>query len=1235
MFHLNVRVAWHDNRWNGAVCQNPALNSFCMDLDRIRKERSETTELQLSGKWFADIPPADIPPCRAEAGAFMNDREWVRIVQHPYANNNKTQATHGHLRPTNIIVKPYSTFAVPFYWMLRANQQRIEESLPGSLPPDEEAPFKSAWVFSRARQEALSEIFFSRLLPGQSLVFFYTKSGHPLDESFSRLLVGVGRIERISPMLRYETCHPDKTNTYPLWDRLFHHSIRLDGDQGFLLPYHEYLEPTGDFVEDTHRKELLSTIAVVPERKDIMAFSYAGEHAAPEVALSALVKCLEAVRKIRDHGIASGPWAQRENWLNEQIASVWVDRGAFPGAGSALEAIGMRLGTSLVLELMASGQVKPLDDPWVVLDAILRGRAKPPQSAYAADIKAVAKTWEGLHPTRRSLLRLLSRFSLSPQQMRRWFEPRRREQAVRHRVDDRAILENPYRIAEVDFGDMDDCPISVATIDRGMLPDARVAAAHPVEAPSRMDSSLDHRRVRAGLVTILRHAADQGDALLTESDALARMETLELAQPCVASTDWLNGNHAYLTGEIEQAEVILDPAEGIAVNCLQLTDLSKGEHRLASLLRGRTAAPLASLGEDWAQLLIATLEEGGIKVNQSDLRHAAALKEQAEALERATCRKLSVLIGSAGTGKTTVLGALLKSPKLRQDGVLFLAPTGKARVRLAQKAQAEAMTVAQFLYALDRYDSIRQRVLFTGQEQRRKERTVVIDECSMLTMNDLLATLLALDLGHVQRIILVGDPNQLPPIGVGRPFADLVAHLEALCEAKIEAGEALARLTVELRTTAGAPSDTLRLASWFNREPQPVDADRILGDITSGTQLNDLDLCFWQTPGELYTRLEEQFVSRLRLTAPEDIQGFNAALGLTEAGWVPFDDHNGAENFQLLSPVRLHPYGVHALNRWIQQRYRQLQLRSARQPWGLSLGDEEIVWGDKVILTRNGRRAGWDSKRQAKSEEYLANGEIGIACQAMGGMKNKLLNVAFANRPDVRFGFEKQSFSADASPLELAYALTVHKAQGSEFRTVFVIIPKTKTARSRFLSRELLYTALTRSRDRLVLLIEGTDASALFALAKPENSEIARRNTNLFTGGVRRDGELFPYAAHLVHRTTRDEMVQSKSELAIANYLHGRGLPYYYIRPFTAVDGGRTLYPDFTFIKDSGDLILWEHLGMLDQAGYRSGWDWKRAWYQRHGFIEGVNLFTTAEGPGLDMQHVMETADRVEEALET
>jgi hypothetical protein len=303
-------------------------------------------------------------------------------------------------------------------------------------------------------------------------------------------------------------------------------------------------------------------------------------------------------------------------------------------------------------------------------------------------------------------------------------------------------------------------------------------------------------------------------------------------------------------------------------------------------------------GSQWSELILAALKENGTNPDLNNLRHAAALDEQAKALERLTTRKLSVLVGRAGTGKTTVLAGLLGSEKLSSGGILFLAPTGKARVRLSQKANANAMTVAQFLYQLDRYDGLRQRVRFEGEEKYRKEKTVVIDECSMLTMDDLLATLLALDLAHVKRVILVGDPNQLPPIGVGRPFADLVAYLDNAAPEAPYCG-ALARLGIELRTAdQGAPSDTLKLASWFTREQQPADAEWVLSEEGQGENLNDLHVCTWQTPSDLYRLFGEQFVSRLGLSTPDDVIGFNVnALGLTKEGWVPFEDHDGAERF--------------------------------------------------------------------------------------------------------------------------------------------------------------------------------------------------------------------------------------------------------------------------------------------------------------------------------------------------
>jgi hypothetical protein len=76
LHHLNLRVAWHDNRWNGRVCLAPAKNTFCIDLERILLERDEAKEEAIRGKEFSDLKEGELPPCQAESGAFMNDRPW-------------------------------------------------------------------------------------------------------------------------------------------------------------------------------------------------------------------------------------------------------------------------------------------------------------------------------------------------------------------------------------------------------------------------------------------------------------------------------------------------------------------------------------------------------------------------------------------------------------------------------------------------------------------------------------------------------------------------------------------------------------------------------------------------------------------------------------------------------------------------------------------------------------------------------------------------------------------------------------------------------------------------------------------------------------------------------------------------------------------------------------------------------------------------------------------------------
>lgn len=1226
MRHLTLRVAWHDRAWDGRVCTKPSENAFCIALDRIHLERDDVYEDDVAESEFASLGPHALPPCRAETGAFMSSEPWEREFKHPYQDRKEAEQTHGHLLPTVFEVPPHSAFAIPFAWLNRRDQEAIEESTPERLPEDQEPPFPTAWVFGRRRQEALLDLFFREIKDGKSLVFFYTKEGQPISDAISRLIVGVGRVTKVGKPIEYDSVGSKALP--PVWDRLIHHSIREDGVDGFLMPYHAYLKPTGDPEEDLRRRELLREIAVTPEPSHTRRFSYFSEHASADVALSTLIRLLDAVRRVKSHGIAPGPWDAREEWLNEQIARTWIERGAFPGLGSALEALGMRLGTALALELIATGAVGSDDDPWPVVEELMRGDREPPQRAYAPDLQAVRPTWAKLTDERKSLLQLLSRFALMPEQARRWFEVARRNAASTTALTDREILQNPYRIAECDLGAVAEPAVSMGVIDRGLFPDPAVAAKCPVPEVSRVESPADRRRVRAAAVTVLRRAADEGDSLLSAIEVLTRIERLDLARPCVVPLDWFAGNNEFLEGVVRQLEVeVATPgADPTVVRALQLDGHADTENRLAKTLLKRAEKTVPSSGAVWRDLLVEAIRQTGGKVDLNDPRHVDALGEQELALERITTRRLGVLVGRAGTGKTSVLGALVRAPEIAKDGVLLLAPTGKARVRLKRTTGKEASTIAQFLYRLGRYDGARQRALFNGGQTHRQEKTVVIDECSMLTMDDLYAVLRALDLGHVQRLILVGDPNQLPPIGVGRPFADLVGVLdEPASDDERAAAEVLARLTVEVRTALGGPSDALRLAAWFTNEPQPKDADRVLSDLDLGGEFNDLSIVTWRTPEELRLRMTEQLREHLGLASPDDAEGFDRFLGLTEEGWVPYEDHDGAERFQVLSPVRAHPHGVRDLNRWFQRRYR------ARGRRARTLGDEQIGRKDKVIQLRNERRDGW-SQQTGSQEEYLANGEIGTVARVKEVKGRTYFDVAFAGRAPLRFGYERKSFGESGGPLELAYALTVHKAQGSDFGIVFFVLPKT-----RMLSRELLYTGLTRAKEKLVLFVEGDDSSELYSFTLPERSETARRNTNLFRSVVREDADITPYAEHLIHRLADGRMVRSKSELAIAIELQRLGMwdRCYYERPLEGTDRPGKLRPDFTFIDAGGDPIIWEHLGMLNKQSYRESWEWKLQWYAENGYELGKNLFTTEDGPdgGLDQSSIEAVARRIEDEI--
>ncbi len=526
-------------------------------------------------------------------------------------------------------------------------------------------------------------------------------------------------------------------------------------------------------------------------------------------------------------------------------------------------------------------------------------------------------------------------------------------------------------------------------------------------------------------------------------------------------------------------------------------------------------------------------------------------------------------------------------------------------------------TIAQFLRP-HRYDSATGRYRLSNHPTEAGARTVIIDESSMLTEEMLGALIQALK--GVHRLILIGDPRQLPPIGAGRPFVDIVKRLapDGITEKFPRVGPGYAELTIR-RRQAGEDREDLQLAEWFSGSPIAPGEDDVFDKVVRTGESKHVRFVQWDSADSLRAQLIEVLVQELKLSGPEDIAGFDAKLG--GEPWnemVFFNPRRGdvpgaaeaAESWQVLSPVRSAMSGVPELNRLIHKQFRQPMIDAARKrinrKYPKPMGAEEIVYGDKVInLVNTDPTLWWNKHRKvypAKDDAYIANGEIGLA---MGYFWKKgkpdlrwKLEVEFSSQPSFKYDFTARDFGEENSPvLELAYALTVHKSQGSEFGTVILVLPNP----CRLMSRELLYTALTRQKDRVIILHQGP-RSDLRKYSSDDRSETARRLTNLFAAPSPINIEGRFYEEYLIHRTARGEMVRSKSEVIIADHLSNHDVEYGYEQPLTI--GGVTKYPDFT-IEDaeSGQTFYWEHCGMLHVPSYRRRWDEKLQWYITNGIV--------------------------------
>lgn len=1156
--HLSARLAWHDRGWDGCVCDEPHLNASCIVHQHIRDKRDDAKERERSGSPLETLRQEQgwLPPCSRDPAAYA-DIGFVLTHNDPLEFRR--------LPSVEETIPAYSHCPSPYRWMREENFRDICEAENLRIrDPDE--PKEAGWVFEPDRQRALLTHFWEKIELKKSLIFYYVNQGNPLDEKASRLLVGIGRIANVAPMIYFGTKR-NYQDQYPVWSRCVTQDYPT---QGVRLPYQEYLRAGQD------PQNILCRIP----RKALLAFSYVGEHVSDDIAITVIEQMIQSVEVVSSEGIVPGDWESSLAWLNDVLEEVWSGRGAFPGIGSVLrfldfsKAIGFQ---KAVLVPMAKRSRNPLDYVLSILD----GAEDPPSDEYRQGLLRAREKWNKI-PSRHDLLKKLTRFELSLDQVKRIADT---DGLWKYGISasEAEIVENPYRIAEEDLGAWNSDPVALETIDHGVLPfgDAALFPDDNEASPS------DRRRVRAVANAELKLAAESGDTVLTVPDLLDRVANhfperrkCECDREIFANDQSYHGARLWLKCDEDPQLVALRPLQAL-------------EQDSASTLRRRTKRDIVPPGPaiDWDAALAS---EFGPATTE---REQAAFDEKAAALDVLMRKKLSVLTGGAGTGKTSVVKVFLDRLEAAEgkNPILLLAPTGKARVRLATKTKRNASTIHQFLLSQGWFMP----GIFALRQESDKEPfkavTVVVDECSMIP-TDLFGTMLkALDGGPLKRLILVGDPNQLPPIGPGRPFVDTIEWLKGDCP------EAVTPLAVCMRTdeSGGESGDSVALAladGYRTGDIGPAD-DEILTAVARGQSQGDLDVVFWKDSDELQQAIRAALSSQIGIGAG-DYSAFNRSLGIPEKNW------EASESWQILSPTRTHHYGTDDINRDVQMEYRGGLIRNGQKAYSKSakpFGEQEIVYTDKVIQVVNRSFEAWP---RDTGLDYVANGEIGIVASTRKSESGDSLDIFFSTQSGVSYRYYRSQVDEN---LELAYALTVHKAQGSDFDTVLLVLPQDAST----YSRELIYTALTRFRRKLVILLE-KDVAPLLRLRSPSESETRLRNTQMFTLVLRRDESKRPFLGGMIHRTRKGEAVRSKSEVIVADILESLGVTYEYEIPLYAKNDSQDFrLPDFK-VSFEGDVFYWEHLGMLSVPSYRASWERKKAWYERNGYID--QLITSEDG---------------------
>jgi exodeoxyribonuclease V alpha subunit len=1163
--HLTARLAWHDSGWNGHVCREPAKNTYCVGChsypgQMIAEQRDLPWEKEHAGE---PIDQGDhISPCIYGANAF-GLKQLTAYAHPPEFFKDSTLTRKWELPPASVCVWPYE--------VMYGDDIRQEG---GGYDNDER------------REQAKS--FFDQLTNDQSLIFYYANYSNPLseDEAQRYVLIGLSRIKEIGGELMYAGCSDRVKERYGggfVWDRTI--TSHYPG-QGLRLPYHVYI----------NRADVLERFALSPENP--RTCKYGSRHLSDDDDLGLVEQFLVSVEALEEIGDTSEDWATRKKWLQGLIGELWKSRGLYPGLPAVLQLLNFSGAIPFFKTEAAAGREQ---QAYALILEVLQGASKalPGVKITEDALRKLSRAWKLRSTEEQSLLKkTLTRFHLRPEQVEAILSVDRDENCITATLKE--ISENPYILTEQYVGNDPDDVLPWGLIDRGALPSPELGGENLVDLN-------DPERMRALAVQCLR-----GDGKHTFLPAAyitqqinRRLAILPDYKRQTFTDRYWEVDREFLSGSLQ----LRSENEQLYVYLLSnYEDERLIENSLRFLIGGpdiKLTRPVTETA--WTDYLF---DPGSVLAKKAEKAYRSAIKGQVKACQRVFVRSLTVLAGAAGTGKTTVIKSIIKAIKKGHGAgtsVIALAPTGKAADRIREilekddvlKGAVETKTIHSFLATRG---WLNDNLTFkrSGGKIEQGYSTYIIDEASMLDLNLAAALFRSIDWKSVQRLILVGDP-----------IIDYLSENEP---------DSIATLKDNLRLlenrTAGRGTGILDLANAYIRESladkkdQESDtaAEEVLRKVQEGGEVDkDLRILYWNNAEELADLLVEQITHDF-----EDDRGKKRnpekPYEIWRAGF-----NNRPETSQVLTPYRGELFGIEAINTAIQKHLAQKLLDDVGALDGITLFD-------KVIQIRNRPKSdmafAYNLKTKKTEKIEIFNGELGFVKPHGFDGKNwqwqqdfwlRHFQVVFSRKRDfwVNYGTRLGSYDTNRwvprqpaeENLELAYAISVHKAQGSEFERTYVIVPKSKTA---LLSPELFYTAVTRATRHCTLMVE-QDISVLINIRRREKSHLLQLNSSLF--------EFRPvpepllnlgswYEEGKIHEALVGSMVRSKSEVIIANLLTAAGIPFRYEVPLFAPDG--TLYlPDFT-IDWRGKKFFWEHVGMLDKPNYKKDWDTKKKCYAKH-----------------------------------